>query len=115
MPQLWAQFRSSSPAVAVATGITASMDVDAVVAEFSHRAADRLLGHTVWELPEIRAWRQAFSQMGLKPTQYRCASEALLRRFCKDRAPPQVTRWSTSATPSPSLTPPRSRSSTSTA
>src|SRR5260370_30895621 len=32
------------------------------------------------ELPEIQAWRRAFAQMGLKPTQYRCASESLLRR-----------------------------------
>jgi DNA/RNA-binding domain of Phe-tRNA-synthetase-like protein len=31
--------------------------------------------------PEIRAWRVAFSAMGLKPTQYRCASEQLLRRL----------------------------------
>lgn len=30
---------------------------------------------------EIRAWRAAFSAMGLKPTQYRCASESLLRRL----------------------------------
>jgi DNA/RNA-binding domain of Phe-tRNA-synthetase-like protein len=36
------------------------------------------------ELPEIQAWRRAFSRMGLKPTQYRSASEALLRRFKKD-------------------------------
>ncbi|HMQ32839.1 MAG TPA: phenylalanine--tRNA ligase beta subunit-related protein, partial [Chloroflexaceae bacterium] len=38
--------------------------------------------------PEVQAWRRAFSQMGLKPTQYRSAAEALLRRFRKeDRLP----------------------------
>lgn len=36
------------------------------------------------ELPEIQAWRRAFAQLGLKPTQYRCASESLLRRFRKE-------------------------------
>ncbi|QWF76709.1 B3/B4 domain-containing protein [Amycolatopsis sp. CA-230715] len=35
------------------------------------------------EMSEIAAWRDAFAKMGLKPTQYRCASEALLRRYRK--------------------------------
>lgn len=37
------------------------------------------------ELPSIQAWRQAYAEMGFKPTQYRCAAEALLRRFRKER------------------------------
>jgi DNA/RNA-binding domain of Phe-tRNA-synthetase-like protein len=37
------------------------------------------------ELPPIQAWRNGYAAMGLKPTQYRCAAEALLRRFRKDR------------------------------
>jgi DNA/RNA-binding domain of Phe-tRNA-synthetase-like protein len=41
-------------------------------------------------LPEIQAWRRAFSRMGLKPTQYRCASESLLRRFRKERSLPEI-------------------------
>lgn len=36
------------------------------------------------QLPEIDAWRRAYSQMGLKPTKYRCAAESLLRRFKKE-------------------------------
>ncbi|MFJ7768046.1 B3/4 domain-containing protein [Streptomyces sp. NPDC097107] len=40
------------------------------------------------DMPEIAAWREAFSRMGLKPTQYRCASEALLRRYRKDKSLP---------------------------
>ncbi len=35
------------------------------------------------ELPSIAAWRRAFSQFGVKPTQYRSACEALLRRLTK--------------------------------
>ncbi len=42
------------------------------------------------ELPEIQAWRRAFAQMGLKPTQYRCASESLLRRFRKEGSLPRL-------------------------
>jgi len=40
-------------------------------------------------MAEIAAWREAFSRMGLKPTQYRCAAEALLRRFRKERSMPR--------------------------
>ncbi len=48
------------------------------------RVEERLNARTESEMPEISAWREAFSKMGLKPTQYRCASEALLRRYRKD-------------------------------
>jgi len=40
------------------------------------------------DFPSIQAWRRAYSTMGLKPTQYRCAAEALLRRLRKDRTLP---------------------------
>ena len=35
------------------------------------------------DLPSIRAWRSVFSRFGVKPTQYRSAAEALLRRLTK--------------------------------
>ena len=41
-------------------------------------------------VPEIQAWRRAFARMGLKPTQYRCAAESLLRRFRKEGALPRL-------------------------
>ncbi|GAA1958008.1 B3/B4 domain-containing protein [Amycolatopsis minnesotensis] len=43
----------------------------------------RVAERTESAMPEIAAWRDAFAAMGLKPTQYRCASEALLRRYRK--------------------------------
>jgi len=46
-------------------------------------AAARLAVSSEAEFPEVQAWRRAFTQMGLKPTQYRCASESLLRRYRK--------------------------------
>ena len=35
------------------------------------------------ELESLEAWRQAFRGFGVKPTQHRCAPEALLRRLTK--------------------------------
>jgi DNA/RNA-binding domain of Phe-tRNA-synthetase-like protein len=35
------------------------------------------------ELPSLAAWRRAFTSFGVKPTQYRSAAEALLRRLTK--------------------------------
>jgi DNA/RNA-binding domain of Phe-tRNA-synthetase-like protein len=51
------------------------------VAHFVDLARQRMALTTESDLPEIQAWRRAFAKMGLKPTQYRCASEALLRRL----------------------------------
>ncbi len=41
-------------------------------------------------MPEIAAWRRGYSQMGLKPTKYRSAAEALLRRFKREGELPRV-------------------------
>ncbi|MDQ3045668.1 MAG: phenylalanine--tRNA ligase beta subunit-related protein, partial [Chloroflexota bacterium] len=60
------------------------------VATFTSVAEARLATATESELPEIQAWRRAFARMGLKPTQYRCASESLLRRFRKEQALPRI-------------------------
>lgn len=80
--------RSAHPALAAgvihASGIRADADASAHVARFQAMARQRLEGGFESELPEVQAWRRAFSRMGLKPTQYRCASEQLLRRFKKE-------------------------------
>ncbi len=48
------------------------------------RAVSARLNETaIADLPSIAAWRRAFSQFGAKPTQYRNAAEALLRRLAK--------------------------------
>jgi DNA/RNA-binding domain of Phe-tRNA-synthetase-like protein len=51
------------------------------VAHFVALARQRIAHAPESDLPEIQAWRRTFARMGLKPTQYRCASEALLRRL----------------------------------
>ncbi|MFE7845587.1 B3/4 domain-containing protein [Microbacterium sp. NPDC057407] len=82
------------PHLAVATltldGVTDTADVERTSAPFLERAAERLAERPESELPEIAAWRRAFSQMGLKPTQYRCASEALLRRLRREGEIPAI-------------------------
>ncbi|MHA7844896.1 B3/B4 domain-containing protein [Serratia sp. D1N4] len=65
-------------------------DVSQAVADFNRRAAVRLRGGTESDLVEIQAWRRAFVNMGLKPTQYRCAAESLLRRWRKEGSLPAI-------------------------
>lgn len=89
-PEIWADHPNLVAGVAFATGITPDARVSSRVAGFTATAADRLATSSVAELPEIQAWRRAFSRMGLKPTQYRSASEALLRRFAKEGALPEI-------------------------
>jgi DNA/RNA-binding domain of Phe-tRNA-synthetase-like protein len=87
---IWRDFPDLVPGVLAASGITAEVPVPARTAEFTAIAASRLAGVTESELPEIQAWRRAFARMGLKPTQYRCASESLLRRFRKEGTLPRL-------------------------
>lgn len=53
-------------------------------------ARRRLAAGPEGQFPEIQAWRRAFTAMGIKATQYRCASESLLRRLRRDGELPRV-------------------------
>lgn len=57
---------------------------------FLDAARDRLAMGGEGEFPEIQAWRRAFARMGLKPTQYRSAAEALLRRLRQEGDLPRI-------------------------
>jgi DNA/RNA-binding domain of Phe-tRNA-synthetase-like protein len=85
---VWRDFPALVPGVLYAEGITsdATADTDRLTAVAKARLADGPEG----ELPEIQAWRRAFAKMGLKPTQYRCAAESLLRRFRKEGSLPRL-------------------------
>jgi DNA/RNA-binding domain of Phe-tRNA-synthetase-like protein len=89
-PEIWRDFPELVPGVVVARGITNDADVTAVVARYQAVADERLATTEVGAFPEIQAWRRAFARMGLKPTQYRCASEALLRRYSKEGSLPSI-------------------------
>jgi DNA/RNA-binding domain of Phe-tRNA-synthetase-like protein len=69
-----------------ATGLTNGPSppelADAFRAE-QRAASERLQATAIADFPSIAAWRRAFAQFGAKPTQHRCAAEALLRRLDK--------------------------------
>jgi DNA/RNA-binding domain of Phe-tRNA-synthetase-like protein len=59
--------------------------------EAEQRAAlARLKDVAIADLAPIRAWRRAFAGFGAKPTQYRSAAEALLRRLTKQGEIPTI-------------------------
>jgi DNA/RNA-binding domain of Phe-tRNA-synthetase-like protein len=88
--ELWHDFPALVPGVLYAEGISRDRVVDQQVAAYGAVAERRLAGAAESELPEIQAWRRAYARLGLKPTQYRCASESLLRRFRKEGALPSI-------------------------
>ncbi|MFF5181364.1 B3/4 domain-containing protein [Micromonospora sp. NPDC000316] len=89
-----AQLRAAYPdlfaGVVQATGITATADVGERTAGYLALARQRLAGGTESTFAEIQAWRRAYTAMGLRPTQYRCAAEALLRRLRLDGELPRL-------------------------
>jgi DNA/RNA-binding domain of Phe-tRNA-synthetase-like protein len=87
---IWEEYPELVAGVLTAQGVTGTPSVDARIAAFTAVAESRIATQSEGELPEIQAWRRVFSKMGLKPTQYRCASEALLRRFRKERSLPRI-------------------------
>ncbi len=46
-------------------------------------ASEMLKATAMADLPQVAAWRRAFTRFGAKPTQHRNAAEALLRRLSK--------------------------------
>jgi DNA/RNA-binding domain of Phe-tRNA-synthetase-like protein len=88
--EIKANFPELAVAALLVSGITPDLGIVDRIPDFTARAAQRLGSGTESDLPEIQAWRRTFARMGLKPTQYRCASEALLRRFRKEGALPGI-------------------------
>jgi DNA/RNA-binding domain of Phe-tRNA-synthetase-like protein len=88
--EMWRDYPELVAGVLSAEGITTKANVDSQAARFNAIARSRLEGTSEGALPEIQAWRRTFSKMGLKPTQYRCASESLLRRFRKEGSLPRI-------------------------
>lgn len=88
--EIWNEFPELAAGVLVVDGIGTGVSVTNRLVPFYRIAETRLAASSEGEFPEIRAWRRAFSIMGLKPTQYRCAAESLLRRFRKDGSLPKI-------------------------
>jgi len=87
---IWTDYPELVPGVLFAGGITREPSVGSRAARYYEIAESRLATTSEGELPEIQAWRRVFSRMGLKPTQYRCAAESLLRRFRKEKSLPHI-------------------------
>jgi DNA/RNA-binding domain of Phe-tRNA-synthetase-like protein len=85
---IWRDFPALVPGVIYANNIT--VEADPTTGPYEQAAQKKLASGPESEPPEIQAWRRAFAAMGLKPTQYRCASESLLRRFRKEGALPRL-------------------------
>lgn len=86
--EIWRDFPDLIPGVLFTGGIT--KDAEVRTSRYHEIARSRLAASSESAFPEIQAWRRTFAAMGLKPTQYRCASESLLRRFKKEGALPQI-------------------------
>ncbi|MFY8107158.1 MAG: B3/4 domain-containing protein [Elstera sp.] len=80
-PEIWADFPELVAGGLTVEGGCADGGMALDLASLHARARERLAAGPEGEFPEIQAWRRAFAKLGLKPTQYRCASEALLRRL----------------------------------
>ena len=89
-PEIWRRFPQLVPGVLVLGGVDAGADVQALLEPWYARARERLAQGPESELAEVSAWRRAYAQMGLKPTQYRSAAEALLRRFRREGDLPRL-------------------------
>lgn len=89
-PAIWAAFPSLVPGLLLVEGVRPDAPPGDRLASLHEQARARLGGGSESDLPAIQAWRRAFSAMGLKPTQYRSAAEALLRRFRKGEPLPQL-------------------------
>lgn len=75
------------------TGVANGASPDGLLDEYraeQQAVANKLEGSQIAELASIAAWRRAFRQFGAKPTQHRCAAEALLRRLSKHGDVPTV-------------------------
>ncbi|MES2936626.1 MAG: phenylalanine--tRNA ligase beta subunit-related protein [Pseudomonadota bacterium] len=88
-PAIWTAHPELAAGVLHADGLHDRANVDAAVGRYTRQALARLTVPES-ELPEIQAWRRTFARMGLKPTQYRCASESLLRRLRKEGELPRI-------------------------
>jgi len=89
-PEIWQQFPQLVPGALVVGGIHSKVDIEAQLEPWYQRARERLSQGPESQMPEISAWRKVYAQMGLKPTKYRSAAEALLRRFKREDDLPRL-------------------------
>ena len=87
---LWEEFPTLTAGVLLVDGVDDLAEVDHELRPYLKLAAARLAETPESQLPSIQAWRQVYSRMGLKPTQYRSAAESLLRRLRRTGGLPRL-------------------------
>jgi DNA/RNA-binding domain of Phe-tRNA-synthetase-like protein len=92
-PELLARYPAVVGGVILAQGLSNGPTPEAlrVAFETEQQAVLERIGETpLSQLPALAAWRSAFREFGVDPTQYRCAAEALLRRLTKKGSIPSI-------------------------
>jgi DNA/RNA-binding domain of Phe-tRNA-synthetase-like protein len=92
-PAIVAEYPRLRSAVIHASRLANGPSPSGLLAEYrdeQQAAARRLQTTALADVPAIGAWRRAFSQFGVKPTQHRNAAEALLRRLDKQGEIPSI-------------------------
>ncbi len=92
-PEIITQFPEAVGGIIVASGMRNGPSSEKLQAEFAaeqQMVLARIGEAALSELPSLVAWRRAFSRFGVKPTQYRSAAEALLRRLTKKGDIPSI-------------------------
>lgn len=85
-PALLEQFPAIRGGVILTTGLKNGATSTALATQYQNeqQSVFEKIGETpLSEIESLAAWRRAFSTFGVKPTQYRSAAEALLRRLTK--------------------------------
>ena len=92
-PAITERFPAIRAGVVSASGLSNGPGPEDLSAEYRAEQAEarrRLATTPISETPSVSAWRRAFSAFGVKPTQYRSAVEALLRRLDKSGDIPEI-------------------------
>ncbi|MGW4940875.1 B3/B4 domain-containing protein [Actinoplanes sp. NPDC004185] len=87
---IWREFPALAAGALLVTAAPTPAHAAEVVTHQLVVARSRLAAGPEGQFPEIQAWRRAFTAMGVRATQYRCASESLLRRLRRDGELPTV-------------------------
>lgn len=88
--EIWTKFPRLSASLLIVDDIHPQADAEPHLQPLYERARELLRQDTESQIPAVSAWRRAYSLMGLKPTKYRSAAEALLRRFKREDDLPRL-------------------------
>lgn len=81
--------------VVVATGVSngdSTPELVELLRDAEERLRNMLAGVNIAEQPRIAAWREAYRWFGARPSDYRCAIEAISRRIVRGGALPSINR-----------------------